>query len=375
MSRKNLLIGITGSIAAKKTIDLINLLKSNYDIKVICTYEGTNYINKSDYDEIEIYDSWDDDRNNSYHIELSRWADEFIIYPATANILSKISYGIADDVLTSTILMYQKRLKIFPAMHEEMYLNAESQNNLDKITQYHDIYGPRYGKLDAGENGLGRLLEPNEVEEILLSNKKLNIYIVSGPTREYIDDIRFISNASSGKQGRALALESHARGYNTTLISSIIYKSTNNLKQYNFSDTRDLLTTLSKLDMKEGYLFMPAAISDFIPELIKGKMDRRKGTTSINLSPNIDIIKQIKHENPELIVVGFSAQLNTEIDIKKMKEKNVDYLIMNNVSNSDIGFSSDDNEVTIMDKQMNTKHLPFKNKYLIAKEILDYVLP
>ena len=127
--------------------------------------------------------------------------------------------------------------------------------------------------------------------------------------------------------------------------------------------------------MKKGYLFMPAAIADFIPDLIEGKMDRRKGTATIKLSPNIDIIKQIKNENPKLVVVGFSAQLNNEMDIEKMKEKNVDYLIMNNVSNADIGFSSDNNEVTIMDAQLNTKHLSFKNKYLIAKEILDYVLP
>ena len=112
-------------------------------------------------------------------------------------------------------------------MHEEMYLNTETQSNLDTITQYHDIYGPRYGKLDAGDNGLGRLLEPIEVKNILIPNKELNIYVISGPTKEYIDDVRFVSNSSSGKQGRALALESHARGYNTTLISSIIYKATN----------------------------------------------------------------------------------------------------------------------------------------------------
>jgi len=374
MSRSNLLIGITGSIAAKKTIDLIRLLKSNYDIKVICTYEGQNYINKEEYKNIDVYDSWDINRENSYHIELARWADEFIIYPATANIISKLSSGIADDVLTSTVLMFNGRVKIFPAMHEEMFLNNTIQTNLNNMLHNFDIYGPRYGRLDIGDEGIGRLLEPLEVNDILESHTMYKVYVVSGPTREYIDDIRYISNPSSGKQGRAIALESHARGYDTVLISSIEYKEVNTIKQFVFSDTKTLIDILSSIDISSGYLFMPAAISDFIPERTKGKMNRRLGQQQLKLSPNIDIIKKIKSENPDLIVIGFSAQLNEDIDIKKMNEKNLDYLITNDISNHEIGFESDNNEVTIVDRNKNIVRYSFKNKYLIAKEILDHVI-
>ena len=374
MSRSNLLIGITGSIAAKKTIDLIKLLDSNYDIKVICTYEGQNYINKEEYKQIDIYESWDNDRKNSYHIELARWADEFIIYPATANIVSKLSSGIADDILTSTVLMFNARVKIFPAMHEEMFLNNIIQTNLSNMLNEFDIYGPRYGKLDIGDEGIGRLLEPLEVNDILQSHTRDRVYVVSGPTREYIDDIRYISNPSSGKQGRAIALESHARGFDTTLISSIGYKEVNTMKQFVFSDTKTLINVLSSIDISSGYLFMPAAISDFIPERTRGKMNRRLGHLNLKLSPNIDIIKNIKSENPDLIVIGFSAQLNEDIDIDKMNEKNLDYLITNDISNHKIGFESDNNEITIIDKNNNIVKYSFKNKYLIAKEILDHVI-
>ena len=374
MSRSNLLIGITGSIAAKKTIDLIRLLESNHDIKVICTYEGQNYINKEEYKNIDVYDSWDINRENSYHIELARWADEFIIYPATANIISKLSSGIADDVLTSTVLMFNGRVKIFPAMHEEMFLNNTIQTNLNNMLHNFDIYGPRYGRLDIGDEGIGRLLEPLEVNDILESHTMYKVYVVSGPTREYIDDIRYISNPSSGKQGRAIALESHARGYDTVLISSIEYKEVNTIKQFVFSDTKTLIDILSSIDISSGYLFMPAAISDFIPERTKGKMNRRLGQQQLKLSPNIDIIKKIKSENPDLIVIGFSAQLNEDIDIEKMNEKNLDYLITNDISNHEIGFESDNNEVTIVDRNKNIVRYSFKNKYLIAKEILDHVI-
>jgi phosphopantothenoylcysteine decarboxylase/phosphopantothenate--cysteine ligase len=270
--------------------------------------------------------------------------------------------------------MFDGRVKIFPAMHEEMFLNKRIQENLNKLHQDFDVYGPRYGRLDIGDEGLGRLLEPFEVKNTLIPNITDKVYVVSGPTKEYIDDIRYISNRSSGKQGRALALESHARGFDTTLISSINYDDINTIKQLVFSDTKTLLNIINSIDISNGYLFMPAAISDFIPQRTKGKMNRKLGEKKIKLSPNIDIIKEIKNDNPNLTVVGFSAQLNDDINFDKMKEKNLDYLITNDVSNQDIGFDSNNNEVTIIDKNANTIHLSLKNKYLIAKEILDHVI-
>jgi len=374
MSQRNLLLGITGSIAAKKSIDLVNFLKENYNIKIIVTYEGSNYINDSDYDKYDLYRSWVKDRKISHHIELARWADEFIIYPATANFVSKVANGIADDLLTSTILMYKNRLKIFPAMHEEMLTNEFITNNLSNLLHVADIYGPRYGLLDVGDSGIGRLLEPIEVFELLTEVKDEKVFVISGPTREFIDDVRYITNGSSGKQGYALALESHSRGYKTNFITSITYKNLNQINQINFESSGDLIEIIKETNLNEGYLFMPAAISDFIPTRTNGKLDRRNGDLSINMSPNIDIIKNIKSENPKLIVVGFSAQLTSDPDLKKMNEKGIDYMVVNNISDSDTRFGSEENRITIIDKNNNRKNMSISSKFMIAKQILDHVI-
>ena len=373
MSQRNLLLGITGSIAAKKSIQLLNLLKADYNIKIIVTYEGNNYIDESDYREFELYKSWDKDRKNSYHIELARWADEFVVYPSTANFISKVSVGLADDLLTSTILMYKNRPKIFPAMHEEMITNLSLIKSLNNLLNVADVYGPRYGLLDKGDSGIGRLLEPKEAFNVITRIQKENVFVISGPTKEYIDEVRFITNPSSGKQGYALAVESHSRGYATNLITSIKYTNLNLIKQQNFETTKELLDIINSADL-EGYLFMPAAISDFIPEKYKGKLNRKEGDISIKLSPNIDIIKKIKYENPNLIITGFSAQLNNEHDYQKMMEKKIDFMVINNISNKDIGFESDNNQVTIIGNNGVIKEVELSNKFMIAKKILDHVI-
>ena len=374
MSQKNLLFGITGSIAAKKSIRLLNQLKLYYNIKIIVTYEGINYIDETDYKDYSLYTSWDKDRNHAYHIELARWADEFIIYPATANFISKVSVGIADDLLTSTILMYKNRPKIFPAMHEEMFTNKSFESSLNNLVSVANVYGPRYGILDAGDSGIGRLLEPEEAFDMITKEKKENIFVISGPTKEYVDDVRYITNRSSGKQGYALAVESHSRGYFTNLITSTKYQNLNTIKQLNFETSYELINIINSLDLSEGYLFMPASVSDFIPERHYGKLSRKDGNLSIKLTPNIDIIKKIKTENPNLITTGFSAQLNDEHDYKKMNNKNLDYMVINNISNKDIGFGSENNQVTIIGKDTESKKINFANKFMVAKKILDHVI-
>ena len=375
MALPKLLVGITGSIAATKTIELINLLSNKYEINIICTQEGLKYIDNDSYKKYKIYDSWDNDTYKSPHIELSRWAEEFIIYPATANTIAKISNGIADDLLSTTVLMYKGRVKIFPAMHEEMFLDTHIQNSLSNLLSNHDVYGPRYGALDIGDEGLGRMLEPSEAAETILDTDKNRVFVISGPTREQIDDIRFITNASSGIQGYSLAIEASARGYKTTLVSSIMYKNITNIDQHNFNNTSDLKEILDRLDLSKGYLFMPAAISDFVTSKKEGKLDRRKGNIEIILSPNEDIIKDIKMKNKDLICVGFSAQLDSTLSKDKLVEKNLDYLVINDVSNPEIGFGSNDNKVTILNKNNDYIDVPKNNKFIISKYILDYVIP
>ena len=373
MPHKNLLIGITGSIAAKKTPDLINLLKDNYNIKCIITYEGTNYIDKEYFKDIDTFYTWGEDRKKSTHIDLSRWADEFIIYPATSNIISKIAHGSGEDLLTTTILMFKGRLKIFPAMHEEMFNNNFNKVNLETIQVVHDVYGPEYGRLDAGDSGLGRLIEPANAFKILTDKNREKVFIISGSTKEYIDDVRFITNASSGKQGYALAIEASARGFDTTYISSAEPNQNTGFNYIDFDNTADLLSIVNEVDLSKGYLFMPAAISDFIPNKTDGKINRRDGERVLKLSPNIDIIKTITSKNPKLIAIGFSAQLNMKGDRVKLDEKNLDYLVINDISNKETGFGSDFNEVSILNKKGEVKNIETSNKFVIAKKIMNYV--
>ena len=374
MSRKNLLIGITGSIAAKKSSKLIDLLKEYFNIKIIVTYEGSNYIDKDYFAKLDTYYSWDSNREKSDHIELSRWAEEFIIYPATSNIISLISNGSGEDLLTTTVLMYKGRVKIFPAMHEEMTNNPYHIKNLDTLSEHHDIYGPEYGRLDIGDQGLGRLIDPNVALKILNNIKNEKIFVISGPTKEYIDDVRYISNDSSGKQGYALAVESTARGYDTTYISSIPPNQPTGFNYINFNNTESLLEIINDIDLSSGYLFMPAAISDFITNKIEGKINRRDGQFTVNLSPNVDIISLIVSKNPKLTTIGFSAQLNMDEDMTKIIQKGLDYLVINDISKEDTGFESDFNEISILDKDGNVKHIEKLNKFVIAKEIMNYVL-
>ena len=374
MSRKNLLIGITGSIAAKKTSTLIDLLKDYFNIKIIITYEGSNYIDKEYFSKLDTYYSWDKNREESTHIKLSRWADDFIIYPATSNIISLISNGSGEDLLTTTILMYNGRLKIFPAMHEEMANNPYHIKNLERLLEHHDIYGPEYGKLDVGDEGLGRLIDPNIAFKLITDIKNTKVFIISGPTKEYIDDVRYISNDSSGKQGYALAVEAAARGFNTTYISSMPPNQNTGFHYINFNNTESLLRVIENTDLSDGYLFMPAAISDFITKKIDGKINRRDGEFVVNLSPNVDILSLIASKNPKLTTIGFSAQLNMDEDMTKIVEKGLDFLVINDISKKETGFGSDFNEIAILDKDGNIQRIEKLNKFVIAKEIMNYVI-
>ena len=259
-------------------------------------------------------------------------------------------------------------------MHEEMTNNPYHIKNLDTLSEHHDIYGPEYGRLDIGDQGLGRLIDPNVALKILNNIKNEKIFVISGPTKEYIDDVRYISNDSSGKQGYALAVESTARGYDTTYISSIPPNQPTGFDYINFNNTENLLEVINDIDLSSGYLFMPAAISDFITNKIEGKINRRDGQFTVNLSPNVDIISLIVSKNPKLTTIGFSAQLNMDEDMTKIIQKGLDYLVINDISKEDTGFESDFNEISILDKDGNVKHIEKLNKFVIAKEIMNYVL-
>tara|TARA_Y100001960_G_scaffold282981_1_gene317713 strand:- start:292 stop:1401 length:1110 start_codon:yes stop_codon:yes gene_type:complete len=364
---KNILLGVTGSIAASKTEILYKKLIDKYKIKVFSTSEGLKYLSKEFLNEVEVFSSWEQ-FEGSPHIDYARWADLIIIYPATANFLAKLNSGIADDLLLSTVLMHEKPIYIAPAMHEEMFEDKKTQDNINELSKYHILCGPRYGKLDIGDEGIGRLIEPVELIKFL-SKSKETIVVTSGPTYELIDPVRVITNLSSGKQGRAIAFELLARGYNVIYLHSDKIPGIPHAHNETFSSSDSLKLLLEEHCKKAKYLYMVAAVSDFIPNFNSSKIDRSLGEFTLNLSPNIDIIKHIKAIFKKLKVIGFSAQMNDDVNYKKLNDKNCDFLVINNIN--DNYFGADKNEVTIIDKDNVVFKSDTLNKNNISSHIID----
>jgi len=368
--KKNLLLGVTGSIAASKTEELHSLLQDSYNIKIISTIEGLKYINKSFITKNNVLSSWEDS-HGSPHIELSRWADKVIIYPATANFIAKLNSGIADDLLLSTMLMYKGSIYIAPAMHEEMYLDKETQTNISKLSNRHIFCGPRFGKLDIGDQGLGRLLEPSEILKIINGNNE-KIIVTGGPTYEKIDSVRGITNSSSGKQGRAIAFELLSRGFEVIYIHSDKIDPVPHAKNVKFVSSSDLNNEILNNIENVTKIYMTSAVSDFIPEIHKGKLSRKDGEINVKLSPNIDIIKSIKDKHKDIKVIAFSAQLDNELNYEKISDKNSDFLVINNLQTNDFG--SDNNKILIIDQNNLIYESDNENKNIIAKHIINNTL-
>ncbi len=367
---KKILLGITGSIAASKSEKLHSLLTENNETVVFSTDEGLKYISDEFRNKNDIFHSWDQ-FDGSPHIEYARWADSIVIYPATANFISKYANGLADNLLLSTLLMFDKEIYVAPAMHEEMFIDNKIQSNIIDLSDNVIFCGPRYGNLDIGDKGLGRLIEPIEMFDILF-NKKEKVIVTSGPTSEYLDDVRSITNKSSGKQGRAVAIELMSLGYEVVYIHSKTISPVAGVKNISFDTSKELQEAMNIESNDTQHLYMVAAVSDFIPEKVEGKIKRTDGNMTLNLSPNVDIVKEYKEKNKMVNVISFSAQTNDHLNFEKINEKNSDYLVINNIN--DISFGSDTNKVTIINKKDKVFQSEEKNKHIIAQEIIKNTL-
>ena len=368
--KKNVLLAVTGSIACSKAELFIKQYKNLYNFKIISTYNALQFLSDEFKNNHLILSDWED-LEGTPHIELARWADLFIIYPATGNVIAKIAHGIADDLLTSTTLMFGSGIYICPAMHEEMYLNNTTQNNLKKLSQNNFIVGSRYGDLDIGDRGYGRLIEPldlkNNIEKTLGK-----VIVTSGPTLEAIDAVKVITNKSSGKQGRAIAIELTSRGYETIYIHSSQISPIPGIQNVEFTTSSELLTAINEHVVGTDYLFMTAAVADFTVEKQSGKISRDSGNVQLNLIPNIDLIKSIKQNNKDVVTIAFSAQINDDLNFEKIKRKNCDYLVINNIL--DNNFGSDFNKIKIINKNDLVYESDQKSKSDIAYELIDVLL-
>ncbi len=391
--KKKILLVICGGISAYKSLELIRAFKKKgSEVKTILTKSAKEFVTPlsvASLSQEKVYDDLFNPENEAEmdHITLSRWSDVIIVAPATANTISKLSAGSADDLASTVILASDKDIFLSPAMNVRMWEHPSTKENLTKLKNFgYKIIGPEIGDMACGEFGEGKMTEPNEIIyqienyfRNLNKNKKFKALVTAGPTHEYIDPIRFITNKSSGKQGFELAKSLSKKGFETTLISgptNLEVDKDINLINVN---TADQMFKATQNNLPVDVAIFSAAVGDFKIKKEKEKI-KKKDFINLNLESNIDILNYISNHNslrPKL-VIGFAAETNNlkENAENKLLQKNCDWIIANDVSKKTIGFGSDFNEVTIFykSKKLNTEKLSLKKKSEISDEIIDRII-
>ncbi len=392
LNEKKILLIICGGIAAYKSLDIIRSLKKNGSIvKTILTKNAQNFITPLSVASLaqekvytDLFNS--DNESEMDHISLSRWADLILIAPATVNTISKITFGLVDDLASTVVLASNKKIFIAPAMNVRMWEHQSNQENLKKLKEYgYEIIGPEIGEMACGEYGKGKMSEPETIVKYInnyfkkLDNaKKIKVLVTAGPTQEYIDPVRFISNKSSGKQGYEIAKSLAENGFETTLISGPT--NLNPVSGINFikvnSAAEMLKETLNNLPTEVA--IFSAAVADFKVKSIESEKIKKNKISQVYLEKNIDILRHVSNHNslrPKL-VIGFAAETNSikKNSLKKLSEKNCDWIIANDISKKDIGFESDFNEVSIFYKNNSEEKLPKMRKSKLAEEIVNRII-
>ena len=392
LKNKKILLIISGGISAYKALDLIRLLKKNdVTIKTILTKGGKEFITPLSIASLtgnKVYENIFDSNNEAEidHISLSRWADIILVLPITANFMTRLSLGKADDLATTAILASNKDIILVPAMNVRMWLHRATQNNFKTLVGYgYKFIGPETGEMACGEYGEGKMTEPekilwyiNDSFQNINKNKKLKALVTAGPTHEYIDPVRYIANKSSGKQGYEIANSLKKNGFETTLISGPTYldpgPGINLIKVNSAKEMFD--STLQNLPVDVA--IFSAAVSDWKTKHVEKQKIKKDKNLNLSLEKNIDILGHISKHNSlrPKIVIGFAAETNNLIKNSKIKlaEKNCDWIIANDVSNPLIGFESDFNEVSIFYKNMSYENLTKMKKSLLADKIVKRVI-
>ena len=394
LTNKKILFIICGGVSAYKSLETIRLFKkNNAEIKTILTKSAKEFVTPLSIVSLsqgKVYDDFFNVQNETEmdHIALSRWADVIIVAPATANTISKLSHGSSEDLASTVILASNKQIFLVPAMNVRMWEHQSTKNNLETLKGYgYKLIGPVIGSMACGEFGEGKMSEPleilNEINNFLsnrLINKKIKALVTAGPTNEYIDPVRFITNKSSGKQGYEIAKSLFKRGFDTTLISGptnlSIDKNINLIKV----ETAEEMFKATQKNLPTDIAIFSAAVADFkINRKNQNKIKKQENLT-INLEKNIDILNYVSNHNsmrPKL-VVGFAAETNdlNKNAISKLTNKNCDWIIANNVSKKNSGFESNYNEVIIhyKDSKLKKEKLSLKKKSEISEEIVDRIV-
>ena len=391
--KKRVLLGVTGGIAAYKIASLASMLvKKNYDVQVLMTQNATNFINPIVFETLTKHKCLVDtfDRNFEFsveHVALAKWAEVVLVAPATANVIGKLAHGIADDMLTTTVMACRKCPKIIaPAMNTEMYLNPVVQDNLAVLERYgYEVIRPAEGYLACGDIGAGKMPEPDVLYEYIyhriayekdMAGKR--VLVTAGPTREAIDPVRYITNHSSGKMGYALAKVAAARGAEVTLVTGpteipkplfarIIPVTT----------AKEMFEAVKSEAGQADIICKAAAVADYRPKFVSGeKVKKSDGEMALEMEKTDDILKYLgENRRPEQFLCGFSMETENMIENSRAKlvKKNLDMIAANNLRDAGAGFQGDTNRMTLITKKDETA-LPLISKEETAARILDKIL-
>ena len=394
LTNKKILFIICGGISAYKSLEVIRLFrKNNAEIKTILTKNAKEFVTPLSITSLsqgKVYDDLFNVENESEidHITLSRWADVIVVAPATANTIAKLSQGSSEDLASTVILASNKQIFLAPAMNVRMWEHESTKKNLKILREYnYRIIGPEIGDMACGEFGEGKMSDTleifNEINSFLSNQtkyKKIKALVTAGPTNEYIDPVRFITNKSSGKQGYEIAKSLYKRGFDTTLISGPtnlnIDKNVNLIKV----ETAEEMFKATQENLPTDIAIFSAAVADFKIDVRNKNKIKKHEKFTLNLEKNIDILNYVSNHNsmrPKL-VIGFAAETDDleKYAISKLSNKKCDWIIANDISKKDCGFNSDFNEVTIHYKDPKNKKekLSFKKKSEISEEIVDRII-
>ena len=389
---KTVVLGVTGSIAAYKIANLASMLvKLHADVNVIMTKNATNFINPITFETLTgnkcLVDTFD--RNfqfNVEHVALAKRADIFMVAPASANVIGKIANGIADDMLTTTIMACKAPKYIAPAMNTNMFENEIVQDNLKKLQKYgYELITPATGYLACGDTGSGKL--PSEETLLSYIMKELHyekdmtgkkVVVTAGPTMEAIDPVRFISNHSTGKMGYAIAKCAMERGADVTLISGqTAIEKPGFVKVIDVVSAKDMFEVVKQEAEDADFIIKSAAVADYTPVTVaEDKIKKSDDDMSISLARTTDILKYLgEHKKPGQKLCGFAMETKDMLEnaTKKLTAKNADMIVANNLKVAGAGFGTDTNVVTLIKKD-EVKELPILSKDEVAKAILDELL-
>ena len=394
LAGKKILFGISGSIAVYKAAEWVReLTKAEAEVTVIMTEAATHFVSSLTFAALSgrrVYTGMfeRDAGEEMTHIVLARECDLVIIAPATAQSIAKLAYGFADDLLSTLVLASKEKVLVFPAMNSNMYCHAATQTNLARLQEYgYRVIAPEEGKLACGDEGIGRLLDWETAREKIISAISLQdlqgktVLITAGPTWESFDPARHLSNRASGKMGYSLARSAKRRGAKVILVSGPgAIGPPPEVEMVNITSAQQMHDVVMEHYSRVDIVIMAAAVSDYRPgKSMEQKMKKGGGSISLELLPNPDILKKLGKKKEKVkrpILVGFAAESNDHLEEgrRKLKEKNLDLIVINDITGKNTGFGTDTNQISLIDRDYQLEKLPLLTKEECADMIWDKVV-